>query len=99
MIPDHFRFAFASCQRWDQGLYTAYEDLASNELDLVVHLGDYIYEYSIGTGDQLRPGDYPGTRSKTPNIAGRVPAPLRALQIRPCPAGGAPDRAMAGHLG
>lgn len=41
------RFAFASCQRWDQGLYTAYKDMARQDLDLVVHLGDYIYESSM----------------------------------------------------
>jgi len=59
-MPDRFRFAFASCQRWDQGLYTAYRDLAQQDVDLVVHLGDYIYESGIGLGDQIRPGDYPG---------------------------------------
>ena len=37
-------FAVASCQRWDQGLWTAYEHMAREELDLVTHLGDYIYE-------------------------------------------------------
>ncbi|MCC6242981.1 MAG: alkaline phosphatase D family protein, partial [Gemmatimonadaceae bacterium] len=37
-------FAVASCQRYDEGLYTAYEHMAREELDLVTHLGDYIYE-------------------------------------------------------
>lgn len=37
-------FAFASCQHWEQGLFTAYEHMAKEELDLVTHLGDYIYE-------------------------------------------------------
>ncbi len=37
--------AFMSCQRWDQGLFTALGHVAREEqLDLVVHLGDYIYE-------------------------------------------------------
>ena len=39
-------FAFASCQHWEQGLFTAYEHMAREELDLVAHLGDYIYEYA-----------------------------------------------------
>ncbi|MUG95194.1 alkaline phosphatase [Scytonema sp. UIC 10036] len=39
-----FRFAFASCQNWEEGFYTAYKYMAKDELDLVVHLGDYIYE-------------------------------------------------------
>ncbi|WP_278263485.1 alkaline phosphatase D family protein [Nocardia sp. AG03] len=40
------RFAFASCQSWSSGYYTAYEHLGAEDLDLVVHLGDYIYETS-----------------------------------------------------
>ncbi|MGW1680952.1 alkaline phosphatase D family protein [Saccharopolyspora sp. NPDC002376] len=38
-------FAFASCQNWSAGFFTAYEHLAAEDLDFVVHLGDYIYEY------------------------------------------------------
>ncbi|MEU7769421.1 alkaline phosphatase D family protein [Nocardia sp. NPDC049190] len=38
------RFAFASCQSWSSGYYTAYEHLSREDLDLVLHLGDYIYE-------------------------------------------------------
>ncbi len=41
---DQFRFAFASCQNWQNGYYTAYKYMAQEDLDLVVHLGDYIYE-------------------------------------------------------
>ena len=39
------RFAFVSCQHWEYGYYTAYQHLAREELDVVAHLGDYIYEY------------------------------------------------------
>lgn len=39
------RFAFVSCQDWQNGYYAAYGALAREEVDLVVHLGDYIYEY------------------------------------------------------
>jgi alkaline phosphatase D len=42
------RFAFASCQNYEQGYYTAYEHMAKEDLHLVVHLGDYIYEGGIG---------------------------------------------------
>ncbi|WP_085505873.1 alkaline phosphatase D family protein [Thalassobacillus devorans] len=38
-------FAFASCQQYEHGYYTAYKHMAKEELDLVFHLGDYIYEY------------------------------------------------------
>jgi alkaline phosphatase D len=44
--PDRLRFAFASCQHWEQGLFTAFADMAAQDLDLVFHLGDYIYEYA-----------------------------------------------------
>jgi alkaline phosphatase D len=37
-------FAFASCQNFEQGYYTAYEHMAREEVDTVVFLGDYIYE-------------------------------------------------------
>ncbi len=40
------RFAFASCQNWEHGYFAAYRHMAAEDLDLVVHLGDYIYEYS-----------------------------------------------------
>lgn len=38
---DSFRFAFASCQDWQNGYFTAYKHMAEEDLDLVVHLGDY----------------------------------------------------------
>jgi alkaline phosphatase D len=45
---DTLRLAFASCQQYEQGFYSAYADMAGRDLDLVVHLGDYIYERSYG---------------------------------------------------
>ncbi|HEY2839101.1 MAG TPA: alkaline phosphatase D family protein [Pirellulales bacterium] len=44
ITPDKLRFAFASCQHWEAGLFTAYEHMLKEDLDLVIHLGDYIYE-------------------------------------------------------
>jgi alkaline phosphatase D len=41
---DGLRFAFASCQQYEHGYYTAYRHMVAEDLDLVVHLGDYIYE-------------------------------------------------------
>jgi alkaline phosphatase D len=49
-----FAFAFASCQSFPDGFYTAYRHMAAEDLDLVVHLGDYIYE-GVGAPTQLRP--------------------------------------------
>lgn len=42
--PDRIRFAFASCQHFETGLFTAYQHMANEDLDLIAHLGDYIYE-------------------------------------------------------
>ncbi len=42
------RFAFASCQHYEQGWYTAHRHMANDDLDLVAFLGDYIYESSWG---------------------------------------------------
>ena len=38
------RFALASCQDFREGFYTAYRDMAEQNLDFVIHVGDYIYE-------------------------------------------------------
>ena len=43
---DRVRFAFASCQHWEHGYYTAHRHLAREDLDAVLFLGDYIYEYA-----------------------------------------------------
>ncbi len=45
--PDRLRFVFASCQAWNDGYYTAYDHIAAEDIDLVVHLGDYIYEDAV----------------------------------------------------
>src|SRR5439155_8569781 len=39
-----WRLAFASCQNYQDGFYPAYRHLAEEAPDLVLHLGDYIYE-------------------------------------------------------
>jgi alkaline phosphatase D len=45
---DRLRFAFASCQHYEAGYFNAYKHMAEEQLDLVVHLGDYIYEGAPG---------------------------------------------------
>lgn len=41
------RFAFASCQHYEYGYFTAYRHMLADDLDLVIFLGDYIYESSL----------------------------------------------------
>ncbi|OJF13124.1 alkaline phosphatase D family protein [Couchioplanes caeruleus] len=44
------RMGVVSCANWEAGYFAAYRHLAERgDLNLVVHLGDYLYEY--GTGD------------------------------------------------
>jgi len=43
-----FRLGVASCSNYPQGYFHAYSDMANSDLDLVLHLGDYLYEYHRG---------------------------------------------------
>jgi alkaline phosphatase D len=40
------RLALASCQHFEQGFFAAHRDIAQQDLDLVLFVGDYIYESS-----------------------------------------------------
>ncbi|MFD7612481.1 alkaline phosphatase D family protein [Streptomyces sp. NPDC059828] len=43
------RFGVVSCANWEAGYFSAYRHLAARaDLDAVLHLGDYIYEYGTG---------------------------------------------------
>jgi len=52
------RFAFASCQQYEQGYYGAHRQIAADAPDLVAFLGDYIYESSWGK-DRVRAHEAP----------------------------------------
>jgi alkaline phosphatase D len=43
-LPDRFPFAFVSCQKYEAGFYSAVDHLCEEDISLVIHLGDYIYE-------------------------------------------------------
>ncbi len=46
---DRLRLAFASCANYPHGYFNAYARIAErDDLDFVLHLGDYIYEYKLG---------------------------------------------------
>ncbi len=47
---DHLRFLFASCQNWQAGFWPAWAFAPNEDPDLVVHLGDYIYEGGASSG-------------------------------------------------
>jgi alkaline phosphatase D len=47
---ERLALAVVCCQSWESGYYTAYRHLAEEDLDVVLHLGDYIYEYGSRPG-------------------------------------------------
>ena len=71
------RLAFVSCSNFTGGFFTAYRGLAErNDLDAVLHLGDYIYEYGNdprepgvpGSGDRYGPAALVGVRDHRPEV-------------------------------
>lgn len=43
---EHLRFGVVSCSNYQSGYFNVYNDLSKfNDLDAILHLGDYIYEY------------------------------------------------------
>ena len=50
------RFAFVSCQDYIGRYYNTYRELAAQEIDFLVHLGDYIYETSGDPSFQVAGG-------------------------------------------
>ncbi|MCW3162573.1 alkaline phosphatase D family protein [Chryseobacterium oryctis] len=63
------KMAVVSCSNFPAGLFNVYEAIAQSDSDVVVHLGDYIYEYA--------PGQY-GTNPYT-NQLGRTHKPAREI--------------------
>ena len=61
-----FRAAIFSCSNLGYGWFNAYGHAAArDDLDLVIHLGDYFYEYA--------PDTYPAAAAQ---VAGRMPQPM-----------------------
>ncbi|QJB69284.1 alkaline phosphatase D family protein [Parasphingorhabdus halotolerans] len=66
---EKFNIGVVGCSNMPFGYFNAYAHAAQNNgLDLVVHTGDYLYEYG--------PGIYPPKKSE---IAGRVPGPAHEI--------------------
>ena len=53
VMPERMRFAFTSCQHYESGYFNGYPHMTAEDLDLVIHLGDYIYEYA-GVDNRVR---------------------------------------------
>jgi len=63
--PRELAMSFVSCSQFEHGWFTAYRRLAEDRPDLVLHLGDYQYEYTKNTyvapGGNIRDHDGPET--------------------------------------
>ncbi len=57
---DQYSVAVVSCQDISMGYFTAYRDIVAQDPDLIIHLGDYIYETA---GGDIRP--YPVEEAMT----------------------------------
>lgn len=44
VLAERLRFALCCCQDYSHGYYTSHRDMANDDLDAVVFVGDYIYE-------------------------------------------------------
>ncbi|MBU2996404.1 alkaline phosphatase D family protein [Cellulophaga baltica] len=42
------KLAVCSCSNYQAGLFTVYDAMANSDADIIVHLGDYFYEYEAG---------------------------------------------------
>lgn len=58
-VPARLRFVNAGCQRLEHGFFTAWRHVAEEELDFVLHYGDYIYEYGPPPGGGRLPARNP----------------------------------------
>jgi alkaline phosphatase D len=53
------RLAYASCQKWEDGYFSAWRHMREENLDAVMFLGDYIYEYPArGSKIRVPPGGW-----------------------------------------
>lgn len=58
---DRFKVGWVSCQHFEQGFFNAYKDMVAWNPDLILHLGDYIYESSFGQQIRRHPNLDPRT--------------------------------------
>lgn len=60
------RLGVVSCQSWEWGRFGAYRALARQDVDAVLHLGDYIYEYGPEGATGLDPQPPSGRAHQPP---------------------------------
>ena len=71
--PAQLKFAWLTCQDWSVNHWSAMDLIAAEELDFLVHLGDYIYE-TVGATFQTGAAEAAHTRITLPNGTARTGA-------------------------
>ncbi|MFC3476540.1 alkaline phosphatase D family protein [Halobacterium litoreum] len=61
--PDSVSFAVCTCQDYRNGRYGAYRHVANDDVDYILHLGDFVYEHAGGS-------QFPGRDIRLPSGAG-----------------------------
>ncbi|MFE6409090.1 alkaline phosphatase D family protein [Streptomyces sp. NPDC057837] len=75
---DGMRLAAVACQAYQDGYYTAYRHLAEEDVHVVFHLGDYLYEYAVDSAGGAR--RY--TDRKLPDVFNRETTTLADYRLR-----------------
>jgi alkaline phosphatase D len=65
--PESVRFAVLACQDYLNGYYGAYHHVAAEDVDFLVHVGDFVYESDAGEFKGLGSYDYPGREKSFPS--------------------------------
>ncbi|MEU7030564.1 alkaline phosphatase D family protein [Streptomyces sp. NPDC046275] len=76
--PERLRLAAVSCQAYHDGYFTAYRHLADEDLDVVFHLGDYLYEYAVNATGGARAY----TDRRLPDVFNRETLTLEDYRLR-----------------
>ncbi|MFB7866538.1 alkaline phosphatase D family protein [Streptomyces sp. NPDC056069] len=72
------KLAAVSCQAYHDGYFTAYRHLADEDLDVVFHLGDYLYEYAVNATGGARAY----TDRRLPDVFDRETLTLEDYRLR-----------------
>ncbi|MFG2795638.1 alkaline phosphatase D family protein [Streptomyces pseudovenezuelae] len=71
-------YAAVSCQAYFDGYYTAHRHLSQDDVDVVLHLGDYLYEYAVNSVG----GHRAYTDRKLPDLFNREAMTLEDYRLR-----------------
>lgn len=58
--PENVRFAVLTCQDYQNGYFGAYNHIANEDVDFIIHVGDFIYESAAGHYKGPGSLEYPG---------------------------------------